>query len=328
MDTVNVQGRIYKKAALAAKELGYTTDYVGQLCRGKKINARLVGRSWYVDPQSLTQHQATKQAIKRAPVIQRQRTTQEPETKLSERSNHTENYVAHRSVEPFLTKNTLKAVRVTSSEPIRKLTTVRYESDDYALLPKIRGHQVARSLPIEPASATKVSVASANHSESRLTPSALPEVALSGALAVADVEDTNDLENSSDKRDNSKKKAENDLHIKVVGGKSKTVKLKKLDVATNISTKSRDHSDFTKAPSLVGDKKQTIPVSNIDLQTEAVSVPIFWQAFPVLAVLLAFVITGLLLGAEVKVIATEMARFSGMDFHVASLFKVLNFYTQ
>src|SRR3989344_2483684 len=49
-------GRKYISAKEAAKTFGYTSDYVGQLCRAQKINARLVGRSWYVLEKDLSNH--------------------------------------------------------------------------------------------------------------------------------------------------------------------------------------------------------------------------------------------------------------------------------
>lgn len=56
METISVEGKEYVKAKEIARELGYTTDYIGQLCRAEKVNAKLVGRSWYVDPDSVRDH--------------------------------------------------------------------------------------------------------------------------------------------------------------------------------------------------------------------------------------------------------------------------------
>ena len=56
MEVLNVGGKEYVKASVIARELGYTADYVGQLCRGRKVNAKLVGRSWYVDRDSMGLH--------------------------------------------------------------------------------------------------------------------------------------------------------------------------------------------------------------------------------------------------------------------------------
>ena len=35
---------------------GYTQDYIGQLCRGEKIDARRIGRTWYVCEKSILEH--------------------------------------------------------------------------------------------------------------------------------------------------------------------------------------------------------------------------------------------------------------------------------
>jgi hypothetical protein len=56
MDVLNVNGKSFVKASVLARELGYTADYIGQLCRGKKVSAQLVGRSWYVDRDSIREH--------------------------------------------------------------------------------------------------------------------------------------------------------------------------------------------------------------------------------------------------------------------------------
>lgn len=60
MDTVTVDGKEYVKAAKAASEAGYTSDYVGQLCRGGKISAILLGKTWYVAEGALTQHKQSR----------------------------------------------------------------------------------------------------------------------------------------------------------------------------------------------------------------------------------------------------------------------------
>ena len=75
METVTLDGVEYTKATTAAKQHGYTSDYVGQLCRAGKVDAQLVGRSWYVNIESLLTHRKgryrsnqkkTKQAVAEA----------------------------------------------------------------------------------------------------------------------------------------------------------------------------------------------------------------------------------------------------------------------
>lgn len=60
MDTISFKGEKYIKAGIIAKELGYTPDYVGQLCRGGQVLATLVGRSWYVSENSIRQHKKSR----------------------------------------------------------------------------------------------------------------------------------------------------------------------------------------------------------------------------------------------------------------------------
>jgi hypothetical protein len=49
----------YISAKIAANNFGYSSDYIGQLCRAKKVTSRLVGRSWYVLESDLIAHQKT-----------------------------------------------------------------------------------------------------------------------------------------------------------------------------------------------------------------------------------------------------------------------------
>jgi hypothetical protein len=56
MDTVVFADKKYIKASKAATAAGYTADYVGQLCRKGKIDAVLLGKTWYVHEDSLASH--------------------------------------------------------------------------------------------------------------------------------------------------------------------------------------------------------------------------------------------------------------------------------
>ncbi len=56
MDEVTIKGVTFRKTTILAKKYGYTTDYLGQLARAKKIRAKLIGRSWYVEEQSLADY--------------------------------------------------------------------------------------------------------------------------------------------------------------------------------------------------------------------------------------------------------------------------------
>jgi hypothetical protein len=48
MEEITLDGVVWLSTRRAAELTGYTSDYVGQLARGGKVLARLVGRNWYV----------------------------------------------------------------------------------------------------------------------------------------------------------------------------------------------------------------------------------------------------------------------------------------
>jgi hypothetical protein len=56
MERISTNGEVYVKASSIARELGYTADYVGQLCRSGQVDAQLVGRSWFVNEDSIREH--------------------------------------------------------------------------------------------------------------------------------------------------------------------------------------------------------------------------------------------------------------------------------
>lgn len=56
MDELTIADKKYLSSKKAAKLTGYAKDYVGQLCREGKVEARLVGRNWYVLENSILDH--------------------------------------------------------------------------------------------------------------------------------------------------------------------------------------------------------------------------------------------------------------------------------
>ena len=57
MKEVKIKGKTYIRTAAAAKLFGYSQDYLGQLSREGRIAAKRVGRSWFVDPDSVADYQ-------------------------------------------------------------------------------------------------------------------------------------------------------------------------------------------------------------------------------------------------------------------------------
>jgi hypothetical protein len=56
MDELTLAGKTYVSSKRAAEITGYAKDYVGQLCREGHVEARMVGRSWYVLESSIREH--------------------------------------------------------------------------------------------------------------------------------------------------------------------------------------------------------------------------------------------------------------------------------
>ena len=56
MDELTIGDKIYISSKRAAAITGYAKDYVGQLCREGRVEATLVGRSWYVLESSIRTH--------------------------------------------------------------------------------------------------------------------------------------------------------------------------------------------------------------------------------------------------------------------------------
>jgi len=62
--SMNFFGKKYITARQAAFKSGYSQDYIGQLCRSGKIDARRVGRAWYVLESGLVAYeQETRSAL-------------------------------------------------------------------------------------------------------------------------------------------------------------------------------------------------------------------------------------------------------------------------
>ncbi len=208
-----LDGIEYVKAAEAAKEFRYTSDYVGQLCRSKKIAARLVGRTWYVNLDSLLKHKKNRHSKDRKTATEQGIKTTPPVAPVISKSS------VRRVVEPVLKSKTVKRLQVDSkTSPNERILKVTYEPDEEALLPTITKRILPKpkKLRVDPAGAKKVRV-SGKRSAHLFKAGELPEVALSGTLKIAEIEaetETPDLSNNkqnkaiSEKTENKTKSAD------------------------------------------------------------------------------------------------------------------------
>lgn len=118
MEVLVLDGKEYIKASKAAKDLGYTSDYVGQLCRGGKVSAHLIGRSWYVDKEELGTHRETKKRM----------------SKVKAREQAKKTLAEHRKQKNEKQKNYTKVA-------------ISYESDEGDLIPETRRVEIESEVP-------------------------------------------------------------------------------------------------------------------------------------------------------------------------------------
>ncbi len=176
MDSLNLDGKVYVKASSIARDLGYTADYVGQLCRAGKVDAHLVGRSWYVSRDDLKSY---KQDKRRSNAV---KTKKEVEKILI----HPDNFSKNATISNSLTSKSL-------FYKYAKKGNFKYEEDTSELIPilKKRSEQSnvqIKKLPIEMADAKNVRVKSEQDSYN-LSFSKKPEVTFKGQVKVKQAEE-------------------------------------------------------------------------------------------------------------------------------------------
>jgi hypothetical protein len=187
MDTVTIDGVEYIKASVLARKHRYTSDYIGQLCRGKKVDAHLVGRTWYVYAPSLEGHKSTRYADLRSA------------DKTTDITNKTTS--SRIDVEAPISKKLIRNQKPHFHDRVVWKPST-YETEDTALLPvpAVRLDQQPRSVPIKLAESSRVRVASVSKYVSMVS-KPLPAIALSGTLKVQDFtpklvpEDSSEYEN-------------------------------------------------------------------------------------------------------------------------------------
>ncbi len=181
MEVISIDGVDYEKVTTLAKRFKYTTDYIGQLCRAGKVQAKLIGRTWYVHEPSLQNHKK----------VRYKKTS--PDDKNSFESNKIK--ISRLDVPPVLAKTTAKVIetKVEQSKNFERHVAwkpVRYEEDDSALLPELSGARIKEpvSLPVDLADAVDVPVSKMGAATTTLEPIALPAVALHGSVSVTSVD--------------------------------------------------------------------------------------------------------------------------------------------
>jgi hypothetical protein len=195
MDTVEFDGVEYVRAAVAAKKFSYTQDYIGQLCRAKKINARLVGRTWFVAMASIEEHRDKKHKRKKSDY------TPDPTAATADEASkelltHRTPQSDHRRVSSVPRRPASAAVMFKpggvpvspeSDTAVRGLS-VRYENDEETLIPLTRKKlPPPTELTVSLSEAAEVEVSHGKESAAKFTPEPLPEISLRGSISVEEL---------------------------------------------------------------------------------------------------------------------------------------------
>ena len=170
MDELEISGKRYISTRRAAKQYKYHSDYIGQLIRGKKLIGRKVGRSWYVELESLTTYFG-KEGVTLPPgeeiatALEEETTPEvkEVETAVAEIKVPEEKKEIEKEIEPGFRDSIHIPVRVHrpsfETEYKKVNTTLTYVSDDEPYIPTIQ--KVSRA----PLSRTVVMPRSAEEAE-------------------------------------------------------------------------------------------------------------------------------------------------------------------
>lgn len=180
MDVLALEGKNYVKSSVIARELGYTSDYVGQLCRSGKVEAKLFGKTWYVEESSIAGHKRTRYRSSKA-VTKRVLHTDQVHEVSSKILIHTEVKVSPSTVftkEGNFYTHTKRQNRVGTS----------YSEDSTGLIPEPSKMLVKKQLHVGLADAHKVGVASPKDEYTFEVPT-LPEIRFKGRLTVSAVEE-------------------------------------------------------------------------------------------------------------------------------------------
>lgn len=204
---VTFDGVEFTKASEVAKQFGYTADYLGQLCRARKVNARLVGRTWFVNVPSLESHREKR--YKSSEKKEVAATPEKTDTTINNREPAKKTYLK-RVQSPKSRVRHLTANKTNSQQPGNPIA-LQYEPDDFSLIPKVESSPKITLLKVGIAESESLKIRSDTKKSSYLRPQPLPDVALSGKLKVHQIEtetESADTE-SSDKRD----KSNNNTHL-------------------------------------------------------------------------------------------------------------------
>jgi len=179
MNTITIDSKKYVKATDIARELGYTADYVGQLSRARKVDAQLVGRSWYVSEDSIREHKQSR--YRSTKKTSRETITQSLEARDADSKNSSSApLIAHKD------HTRLSGENLYTPAPSSKESY--YFADEAPLSPEGASKIKTGRLPVSFGDAHTVEITSSS-GKYNFNLADNPELRFSGSLSISEVED-------------------------------------------------------------------------------------------------------------------------------------------
>lgn len=339
METVILDGVEYVKASVAAKRFHYTSDYIGQLCRGKKIDARLVGRTWFVNPNTIEEHKQNKHKKNSSTLTE----THSVNVTLSRDADIERETKPNRvQVLPTVTNKTAKALSIndnTGSVPNTRLA-VQYESDEESLIPQITHKQTMKphALPVYPAGAKQVKVRKRSVQHTSFTPEEIPSVALSGKINVSALEEPSEPDEPAVVKEAEEEHQAVIRPVKTLSRPksrpqtpkiTKTEVRKKLVVASEepeMDTASQQSTQQTPTNSVQSSQATQQPQfspRSVQIQ-QTVTPSLFMRFSPAFATVAAIVFMLMIFAASSQIISSDSENSSRVVFQMANLQAILS----
>jgi hypothetical protein len=215
MDTVVLNGVTYLKSSAIAEQFKYSSDYVGQLCREKKVDAQLVGRTWFVNPQSVQDHKKAAGQPTPEPTQSHPKKSQADDmaSNVKIKRVHVEAPLKNKTVKSTTDKT--HSARKNQHPATEKAHSVRitYGQDSEDLIPGLnekpvselpkeppKPQKILRYLHVAPTMAKKIKIKANKSKHTTYDTTDLPDVALSGKVSVADYEPVDTAVTTDDKK--------------------------------------------------------------------------------------------------------------------------------
>jgi hypothetical protein len=181
MKSISIDSENYVKATDIARELGYTADYVGQLCRAEKVKAQLVGRSWYVSEDSIRSHKNTRYRS-----TKKVSTGNIAQTLAAKDLDSKESFAIPVVVQTGATEKVYAGQQFYKRSPVESKSS--YFTDETELIPEGSSKNKTGRLSVSLADAQTVNIQSKS-AEFNFNPTKREEIRFSGSLAVTEIED-------------------------------------------------------------------------------------------------------------------------------------------